>query len=221
MALLGISFSVAGVISFLHFPALGLLFLLIESILIGVLSIVTAVGYWHLKPWGVYVHLLSLAHIIPFIMVYPERVAVYWIGLILSFSIVVLMATYLKIKVFIVTTVIGLALTCASFAYQQMGPEIGVYGTECKDQPRGFCYGPLLGAGLPMQYVLDQPGVSVMYKWGMEDNFRIAPFLLDVLFYSAIIYGSIKFIRRYCLRKQNQVQRDGSPAPRAPDLWDS
>jgi hypothetical protein len=144
-------------------------------------------------------------------MVYPDGVTIVWIGLTISFPIVVLMATYLKIKLPVITTVIGIGLTCASFAYQQMGPEIGVYGNECEDQPHGFCYGPLLGAGLPMQYVLDFPGVSVVYRLDSEDYFRIVPFLLDVLFYSAIVYGSTRFISRYRLRKQDQVQRDSSP----------
>ena len=143
-------------------------------------------------------------------MVYPGGVPIVWMGLILSFVIAVLMAIYLKIKLFIITTVIGLALTCASFACQRMGPEIGVYGNMCEDQPHGFCYGKLLGAGLPMQYVIDEPGVSVMYKLSMEDDFRIVPFLLDVLFYSAIIYGGIRLIRYYRLREQNRVQRAGS-----------
>ena len=219
LSLVGISFFVSGIILFGDPPSVSLIFLPAYSILIGVLSVVAAIGYWRLKSWGVYVHLLSLVQqllLIPF-LVYRGGGPIVWMGLILSFVIVVLMAVYLKIKLFIITIVIGFAITCASFAYQQMGPEIGVYGNMCDDQPHGYCYGRLLGAGLPMQYVLDQPGVSVMYELGVEDNFRIVPFLLDVLFYSAMIYGGIGIIRRYRLHKHNRVQRDVGPTLRAGD----
>ena len=209
-ALIGISFLVGGVISFLHYPVLGLLFILIDSILIGVLSIAAAVSYWHLKSWGIYFHLFSIVHILLFTLFYPDEFLV-WIGLIISFPIVILMAVYLKIKMVIVSMIIGIGLTCASFACQQMGPEIGVYGNMCEDQPQDLCYDELLGAGFPVHYVLDQPGISVMYRINMEDNFRIVPFLLDFLFYCAIVYGSIRIVRSYLLYKQKLVKGDISP----------
>ena len=61
ISLVGVSFFASGLIPYIYYPKVSLIFLLINSILIGLLSIVAAFGYWHLKSWGVYVHLLSLA----------------------------------------------------------------------------------------------------------------------------------------------------------------
>ena len=115
------------------------------------------------------------------------------------------MTRNLKIKRFIVTTIIAVALTCASVVYQQMGPETGVYGNMCADQPEGLCIGRLLGAGLPLQYVIDQPGVSIVYQLGPEDKFRIVPFVLDILFYDFSLYAAFWLIQRLRLQKSARV----------------
>jgi hypothetical protein len=115
------------------------------------------------------------------------------------------MAHDLKIKRFLITLTIAVALTCASLAYQRMGPETGAYGNMCADQPEGLCIGRLLGAGLPLQYVIDQPGVSIVYQLGIEDKFRIGAFLLDILFYELSLYAGLWLIKRFRQGKKKQA----------------
>ncbi|MBL8076809.1 MAG: hypothetical protein JNM55_02520 [Anaerolineales bacterium] len=108
----------------------------------------------------------------------------------------------LKIIPYFISLFIGIAITLASLAYQKMGPETASYGNAgCEEQPNscidGQMMGDVLGAGFPLQYVLDNPGVSVQYSIGLEDNFKFSRFLLDSLFYSILIYESIKFARNY------------------------
>ena len=81
----------------------------------------------------------------------------------------------------IILALTALALACVSFAYQPLGPEIGQYGTECV--PIEDCYRPLRGGGLPLQYAIDIPGITIQGRLGIEDEFRVLPFALDVIFY--------------------------------------
>jgi len=79
---------------------------------------------------------------------------------------------------------IGLCITLLSFAYQPIGPVIRQHGTECI--PLKDCFAPVRGGGFPMQYVIDYPGVSIPDSLGMEDEFRLWAFVVDVIFYSML-----------------------------------
>jgi len=84
----------------------------------------------------------------------------------------------------ITIALIALGLTSASFAWQPFGPEIGQQGTECI--PIEDCFAPLRGGGFPAQYVIDIPLITFHAQLGIEDEFRIWPFVLDVIFYVAL-----------------------------------
>ena len=110
------------------------------------------------------------------------------------------MAAYLKAKPVLIITAIALALTFASSFYHQMGPEIGQYGTECL--PIENCFGPLLAAGYPLQYMVNTPGITDPTSLGAEDKFRLVTFALDTLFYIVIIYSAYTLIRYYRARRK-------------------
>src|SRR5688572_17259458 len=90
----------------------------------------------------------------------------------------------LKINPVITVAFIAVCLACASFFYQQPGPEVGKFGTECV--PIKDCYRAVLGGGFPMQYVIDIPGITYQDRLYIEDEFRVWPFILDVIFYFAL-----------------------------------
>jgi hypothetical protein len=119
------------------------------------------------------------------------------------------MSANLKIIPFVISLFFGISITFASFAYQKMGSEMDSYGNAgCEVQLNscidGQMMGKVLGAGFPLQYVLDNIHTSVWYSIGLEDNFKILPFLMDVLFYTVIIYGSIKFTQSYKRHSKKQ-----------------
>ena len=108
------------------------------------------------------------------------------------------MSANIKIAPLAVALLLGISLTLASFAYQRMGPARASYGNAgCETQPEtctnGQMLGDLLGAGFPLQYVVDNVSTSVWYSLGIEDDFKFLPFLLDLLFYTLPVYGVIKF----------------------------
>ncbi len=90
-------------------------------------------------------------------------------------------ARVLSINPNITLALTALGLACVSFAYQPLGPELGQYGTECV--PIEDCHRALRGGGLPMQYVIDIPGITVQGRLGIEDEFRVLSFTLDAIFY--------------------------------------
>ena len=89
-----------------------------------------------------------------------------------------------RVNSHVIIVSIALGLTCVSFASQPAGPEIGGYGTECV--PIEDCFRPLRGAGFPLQYMTDIPGITAQDRLGVEDEFRPWAFFVDVMFYLAI-----------------------------------
>jgi hypothetical protein len=213
--LIGISFMVGAIIMAFLLPIMLNIFPVALAIIVGCLSIVAGFEYWSLKALGTYVHLLCLGEqllLMPFVrVIFPLLL----FGLAISFAAFLIMAVYLRIKIFVILTVVSISFVLASYTYQQKGPEIGVYGNACVDQPNGLCKGPILGAGFPFQYVIDNLGTSVREQLGMEDNFRLIPFLLDILFYNIIFYGGIKLARYYShSRKEKAFSRPASKKAR-------
>jgi hypothetical protein len=94
-------------------------------------------------------------------------------------------ARVLQVDPNITLALIALALACVSSAYQPLGPEIGLYGTECV--PIEDCSRALRGGGLPLQYAIDIPGITTQGRLGIEDEFRALPFALDILFYFVLV----------------------------------
>ena len=122
------------------------------------------------------------------------------------------MSAHTKIIPVTISLLVGISITFASFAYQKMGPGMDSYGNAgCEVQPNpcidGQMMGRVLGAGFPLQYVLDNPGTSVWYSLGFEDHFNVLPFVLDVLFYTLLMYRIIKFAQNNRRRHQKQLTR--------------
>jgi len=118
-----------------------------------------------------------------------------------SMSFFIKAAHLLKSDPNITVALIGLGLACLSFVYQPLGPEIRKFGTECV--PIEDCYIPVRGAGLPVQYMIDQPGITHMDWLGFEDEFRLWAFVQDVIFYIALGQFAYRLIRYYHSRKSN------------------
>lgn len=79
----------------------------------------------------------------------------------------------------------GLGLTILSFAYQSLGPEFNLSGTECRVIRE--CFDPVRGGGFPVQYVIDIPGITYWDVLGFEDEFRPLAFVADVCFYICLL----------------------------------
>jgi hypothetical protein len=81
----------------------------------------------------------------------------------------------------------ALLLTCASAAYQGHAARQVVEGEGFCPTPDP-CAVPALGAGFPLPYLLDRPTVSVPGAVHLvEDDFRPAAFLVDLLLYGVIV----------------------------------
>jgi hypothetical protein len=173
----------------------GYYILSVFRLLAGGLAILAGWGYWRRRTWGVYLHSLSIIHLLVAKgFSYLPGVA-FWLTTFIpvaSFFLLVGMSCFLKTKPLWIALVLGIGLASASFSFQRTGPSIGIYGTECKDQPHGHCYGPLLGAGFPLQYVLDVPGVSVVGQLGYEDGFFLYSYFLDAAFFAILVFACIR-----------------------------
>jgi len=175
----------------------------IYSILVAGASLMTSIEYWHRRRRGLYLHMLAILTLLPALYLALEGVAI----VVVSLVILATMAAYLKAKPALIITAAGLGLTFASYFYQQMGPQIGKYGTECV--PIEDCFRPLLGAGYPLQYMLDTPGITSQGSLGFEDKFRLVAFALDGLLYIAMTYLSYTLIRYYHARRKKSPEGEG------------
>jgi hypothetical protein len=81
----------------------------------------------------------------------------------------------------------ALALALLSSNIEHAGPELAQYGNMCGQTRSGPCVRPSLNGGFPFAYLFDAPGVSVEGKLSFgEDDFRPAPFVLDVAVYLVV-----------------------------------
>jgi len=199
-----LSFDVVGPMLAVHLDdVIRCIQVVVYSILVAGLSLMTSMEYWHRRRRGLYLHMLAIFAMLPALLLPLEGAAV----LVISLVILATMAAYLKANRAIIITAVGLGLTFASYFYQQMGPQIGSYGAECV--PIEDCSGPLLGAGYPLQYILDTPGISSPGSLGFEDKFRVLAFALDAFFYIAMTYLSYTLIRYYHARRHKSPEGEG------------
>jgi hypothetical protein len=170
----------------------------ILTLLSGGISIIVAIGYWSKNAWAPYLHFISIIQLALLIILPARDIASHWYYLaiiVASFTQLISMTITLRCNKIFIAIIFAVVLASASFFYQKIGPSVGIYGTECKDQPHGYCYGPLLGAGFPFQFVLDFPGISVVGTIGYEDNVIQIMFLADVFIYCVIIYAGLELAR--------------------------
>lgn len=93
------------------------------------------------------------------------------------------------------TVIIALALTVASTAYQRVGPTRLVEG-EGFCPGREPCFVPVLGAGFPLAFLVDNPQISVPRSVHLvEDDFRPGAFVLDAIFYLGLTAAAARVVR--------------------------
>jgi len=81
---------------------------------------------------------------------------------------------------FFVMLILALLLTISTFLYQRPSQELIKSGTECSVEYWMHCYTIRKSAGFPLAYVFDSPGVSIENKLGVEDDFRLLPFVTNI-----------------------------------------
>jgi hypothetical protein len=108
----------------------------------------------------------------------------------------------MRVRTGLALTAIAFVLAAASVRYQQVGPERMVEGEGWCTTPAP-CMVPVLGAGFPFPWMVDNPQVSVPNAIGVgEDDFRPGAFLMDALFFFAFGVLIIR-IRREIRARRN------------------
>lgn len=95
---------------------------------------------------------------------------------------------------------LSITFTLLSFGYQRFGPEVGYLGADCKPD----CEILKLNAGWPVPYVFDSMGVSVINLLHLEDEFRLPPFIIDIVFYAAVLIIAAFAVERIRNSKADQ-----------------
>lgn len=92
-------------------------------------------------------------------------------------------------SVFLMSLVLAMGITLATFFYQRYGPFMGQYGNLCGPVGSGqLCIRYVLQAGWPLPYVFDIPTISVPYKLCIiEDEMNFGFFALDVCFFTSLV----------------------------------
>lgn len=93
----------------------------------------------------------------------------------------------MRVRTLLALAAAALTLTIASARYHRVGPMRMVEGEGWCSTP-GPCAVPVLGAGFPLPYLIDNPQVSVPNAVGLfEDDFRAGAFLIDTLIYFSLV----------------------------------
>ena len=89
----------------------------------------------------------------------------------------------------------ALTLTCASVLYQRVGPTQVTEGEGSGCPTAAPCRVPVLGAGFPLAYLVDKPGISVQGALHLvEDEFRPGAFALDLMVYFVLSLMVIRLL---------------------------
>jgi hypothetical protein len=107
-----------------------------------------------------------------------------------------------KTKPIIPILLAGLGLTILSFTYQPYGPESKIVGTECSIIRE--CVRPVRGGGFPVQYIVDNPGITARDVLGLEDEFRAWSFIANFSFYVCLIELARMVIGSFKLREKQK-----------------
>ena len=75
--------------------------------------------------------------------------------------------------------------------FQRFGPEQAAYGNLCGPAGDDLCMEPRLNGGWPLGFLFDTPGVSRERVLAFfEDRFRLAPFLIALALYWALLFAA-------------------------------
>jgi hypothetical protein len=95
--------------------------------------------------------------------------------------------------------VLSLLSALASSCAEHLGPEDVAYSNLCDASHQRNCLQPQLSAGLPLPFLFDTPGLSVERQLSfLEDEFRPAPFWLDVAAFALfwlLVQGGVRRLR--------------------------
>ena len=97
------------------------------------------------------------------------------------------------LRYLIFALVIVVLLSAASVGIQRQGPEVGVFSNLCGPNRNEACQHPLMNGGFPVGFFYDRPGIPVEDRLGLEDQFRLLPFLGDMVFYFGLLSISWRF----------------------------
>jgi hypothetical protein len=211
-AVIGILAMGWGILNLVTDPTSGFLILPLLRIGAGGLSLLCAFGSSRREPWSAVGQFLATILLLGNLSVSWYSVPSLFLSLgllVAAYLLSLTMSIVVRAPRFWTACVLGFGLACVSFFVQMEGPSMGIYGTECLDQPQGYCIGPLLGAGFPFQYVLDFPGITVTGALGWEDNFYPLLFLVDAGIYAVLAYGGW-FLWRMA-RENRAIAHPGAP----------
>ena len=106
------------------------------------------------------------------------------------------------LAIVMVSLSIAIAITILSSNIQRIGPALRSYGNVCGPSGNELCYMPVLNGGFPFPYFFDNPLISVRGTLDFfEDEFRVLPFLIDVILIGAIL-SAVFFAGRGYLRRK-------------------
>jgi hypothetical protein len=94
--------------------------------------------------------------------------------------------------------VLAIGIAILSEQHQRVGPFQGTKGNMCGPAGQYIpCVTPVVGAGFPLPYLLDDPNFSVVNSphYG-EDEFEVPLFLADVGCYGLLVWGMARGIQR-------------------------
>jgi hypothetical protein len=86
---------------------------------------------------------------------------------------------------------VAIFLTCATARYERFGPEESSFGNVCGRLGSDLCYVPVLNAGFPFSFLVDEPYISVPGSLDLGE-FHPFPFLLDVVVFAIGITVTIE-----------------------------
>jgi len=91
----------------------------------------------------------------------------------------------------LISVTLAALMTAGTFFVQFYGWVNAQYGNMCGDTSDQPCIGPVLQAGLPLPFVTDAPGVSVIGSLSpfFEDKVHPAAFLADWALFTLALYG--------------------------------
>jgi len=92
---------------------------------------------------------------------------------------------------------LSFVFTVGTVFYQRPSSEVVMYGNLCNIEQWMHCYQPREAAGFPFPYGFDSPGVTVEHVvWpGMEDEFRLLPFIINIWFYFLMLTVSFRLVK--------------------------
>ena len=126
--------------------------------------------------------------------------------------------TMRRVRAAIGVSSIALALASLSVLYERPTDEVAVVGNVCGPSTNEACVERRVGAGFPFAFVYDRPSISVPGAVHLvEDEFRWAPFALNILIYFGILLLTFRIIE--VRRGRPAFEPEERPAIGSSETW--